>query len=79
MGEKNNQKIYDKMFNERMGRGHICLRGLENVFLRNSSWNTWMCIVGMWLQLGYRDEEMLGNSTLKTQKMNNLEIGDGYH
>lgn len=25
------------MFNRRMRRGHICLDGLENVFLRNSS------------------------------------------
>lgn len=38
-----------------------------------------ICVVGMGLPLGYRDEDILGNSTLKTQKVRNLEIGSGCH
>ena len=77
MGEKHNQNIaHGKMFNKTMGRGHFCPDGLENVFLRNQLKH---CVCIGECGCHWDIEDLLGNSTLKTQKMNNLEIGNGCH
>lgn len=67
-------KIYYRMIlnNKRVGRGHVCLGGLENVFLGNNSWN-WMCTEHS-CRWDVEVRTFRAIVPFKAQKMNNLEI-----